>query len=110
MTQSGSIIPTRIVLDQRLSIAQVAVLHGSLQEALRAGAPVTVDGSGVVEIDTAGLQLLVSLWLSSRALGIDCAWHGISEALRRTAALIGLTEALHFPVAESVGGRGDAVP
>jgi anti-anti-sigma regulatory factor len=108
MTQSTSIVPTRIVLDERISIAQVAVLHRSLQEALCAGAPVAVDGSGVKEIDTAVLQLLVSLWLSSRAQGIDCAWQGISEGLRRTAALIGLTEALHLPVAASVGGGGDA--
>jgi anti-anti-sigma regulatory factor len=107
MTQTTNIVPTRIVLDERLSIAQAAVLHRSWHEALRAGAPLTVDGSGVKEIDTAVLQLLVSLWLSGRALGIDCAWQGVSEALRRTAALIGLTEALHFPVAASVGGRGN---
>jgi anti-anti-sigma regulatory factor len=100
-------LSTCIVLEERLSIAQAAVLHRSLRGALSAGAPVTVDGSRVREIDTAVLQLLVSLCLSSRALGIDFGWHGISEALRRTAALIGLTKALRIPDAGTGGGDAD---
>jgi len=103
MTQS-----TCIVLDERLSIVRVAELHHSLCESLAAGVPLTVDGSGVQDIDTAVLQLLGSFWRSCSERGISCAWQGVSDALRRAARLIGLEAALHLPDVRSVEGRGDA--
>ncbi len=56
-----------------------------------------VDGTRVEEIDTAILQLLASLWRTSLERGIACTWHGASEALRQTAALVGVAELLQFP-------------
>jgi anti-anti-sigma regulatory factor len=104
MTQSNC-----IELAERLTIAQAAELHRSLCTVLAGGAPIAVDGTRVQEIDTAILQVLVSLWESSRAGGIPCVWHGVSDGLRRAAGLIGLTETLHFPDDESAGGRADVI-
>ena len=56
-----------------------------------------VDGARVEEIDTAMLQLLASLWRTSRQRGIDCTWKGASGALRQTATLVGLADLLQLP-------------
>ena len=101
---------SRIVLAEQISIAQVAALHQTLREVLTAGGGVGLDGSGVREIDTAALQLLASFWQSTNVLGVDCTWQGISQSLRRTAKLLGLTEALQLPDPASGGGHGDAKP
>lgn len=87
----------RIQLDARMSIVQAAGLHGTLLARLADGAPVEVDGSRVEEIDTAILQLLTSLWRTGQERGIACSWIGASEALRRTATLVGVAPMLRFP-------------
>jgi len=89
--------PQRIQLDARMSIIQAAGLHGTLLARLAEGAPVEVDGSRVEEIDTAILQLLTSLWRTGQERGIACSWFGVSEALRRTACLVGVAPMLCFP-------------
>ncbi len=88
--------PPRIKLDARLTIVQAAHLHRTLAARLANGGPVVVDGAGVEEIDTAVLQLLTSLWRTSRERGIACTWHGASDVLRHTATLVGVAEMLHF--------------
>jgi anti-anti-sigma regulatory factor len=87
----------RVQLDARMSIVQAAGLHGTLLARLAEGTPVEVDGSRVEEIDTAILQLLTSLWRTGQERGIACSWFGASEALRRTATLLGLAPMLRFP-------------
>ncbi len=99
---------TPIELDERLNIARAGELHRSLAAILQAGGPVVVDGSRVEEIDTAILQLLVSLWRTGADRGIACTWAGTSDALLRTANLIGVSKMLHFADLEPAGGRGDA--
>lgn len=95
--QAGS-----VDLDARLNIAQAADLHRTLLARLAKGGPLVVDGARVEEIDTAMLQLLASLWRTSRERGIDCTWKGASGALRQTAALIGVAEVLNFPAGEPI--------
>jgi anti-anti-sigma regulatory factor len=92
--------PARLELGIRMTIVQAVDLHRTLLARLAAGRPMAVDGSQVEEIDTAILQLLASLWRTSRERGILCTWHGASEKLRRAAALIGVAEMLQFPDAE----------
>jgi anti-anti-sigma regulatory factor len=86
-----------IELDVRLTIVQAAELHRTLVARVASGGPVAIDGSRVEEIDTSMLQLLASLWRTSKERGISCTWHGVSDVLRRRAALIGVAEMLHFP-------------
>lgn len=98
--------PSRIVLSDRLTIVQAADLHRVLMQRLGEGRQFVVDGTRVEEIDTAILQLLTSLWRTSSERGIACTWHGVSQALRRTAALVGVAELLQFPNAEPAHHRG----
>jgi anti-anti-sigma regulatory factor len=91
-----------VELDPRLDIAQAADLHRALLARLAKGGPVVVDGARVEEIDTAMLQLLASLWRTSRERGIECTWKGASGALRQTATLIGVAEVLNLPAGEPV--------
>jgi anti-anti-sigma regulatory factor len=94
--------PACVELDARPSIAQAADLHRTLLARLAKGGPVVIDGARVEEIDTAMLQLLVSLWRTGGERGIDCTWKGASGALRQTAALVGVAEVLNFPAGETV--------
>jgi anti-anti-sigma regulatory factor len=98
--------PSRIVLDDRMTIVQAADLHRTLVKRLAEGRQLVVDGTRVEEVDTAILQLLTSLWRTSMERGIACTWHGASDALRRTAALVGVAEMLKFPNAEPAQARG----
>ena len=100
--------PARIELGTRMTIVQALDLHRTLLARLASGRPMVVDGSQIEEIDTAVLQLLASLWRTSLARGIPCTWHGASEKLRRTAALIGVAEILQFPDVEPARTQGHA--
>jgi anti-anti-sigma regulatory factor len=91
--------PPPIELEPRLTIVQAAALHRTMLERLEGGAPIIVDGSHVEEIDTAVLQLLTSLWRTGQERGITCAWRGSSDALRRTAALVGVAGILQLDAA-----------
>ena len=91
--------PSPIELDPRLTIVQAAALHREMVAHLEGGRPVIVDGTRVEEIDTAVLQLLTSLWRTGQERGIACTWHGASDALRRTAALVGVAGILHLDAA-----------
>jgi len=58
----------------------------------------TVDASGVTQIDTAGLQLLLALLLSLHRAGRPWSWVGVSDAVRQTAQRLGLSDMLLIPV------------
>jgi anti-anti-sigma regulatory factor len=77
-------------LGSRLTIAEVTELHRALLPLLAAGEPIHIDGTDVQEVDTAVLQLLVSLWRTAATQGIPVAWRGVSEVLRKSAAIIGI--------------------
>lgn len=100
--------PARIELASRLTIVQAVDLHRTLLARLAAGRPMVIDGSRVEEIDTAILQLLTSLWRTGKARGILCTWHGVSEKLRSTAALVGVAGMLQFPDVEPARNLGHA--
>lgn len=89
--------PARIELEARMTIAQAADLHRMLLAPIARGEGMVVDGTRVEEVDTAILQLLASLWRTCLERGIACSWHGASDALRQTAALVGLAELLQLP-------------
>jgi anti-anti-sigma regulatory factor len=100
--------PARIELDARLTIVQAADLHRTLLARLADGRHIIVDGTRVEEIDTAILQLLVSLWRTCLTRGIPCTWHGASDALRQTASLVGVAEMLQFSDVRPAQERGHA--
>lgn len=98
-----------VALDVRMTIVQAAGLHRTLLACVAQGETVIVDGTQVEEIDTAILQLLASLWRTCLERGIGCTWQGASNALRQTAALVGVAELLHFPDGEPARDRAHAL-
>jgi anti-anti-sigma regulatory factor len=100
--------PAPVALDARMTIVQAADLHRTLLARLALGQAVVVDGSRVEEIDTAILQILVSLWRTCLQRGIACTWLGASAALRRSADLVGLGGMLHFSGSEAELHRAHA--
>lgn len=100
--------PAHVELDVRLTIAQAAGLHRTLLARLEQGGAIIIDGTQVEEIDTAILQLLTCLWRTGKERGIACAWHGASDALRRSAGLIGVADMLQLSggAPERDRGRG----
>ncbi len=107
MTKGGS--PGKpVVLGPRETIAGAADLHKMLLERFASGAAVVVDGSRVEEIDTAILQLLACAWRTGSERGVACSWDGVSNALHRSAALIGVAGLLHILDGKSAGAGGDA--
>ena len=104
----GALQPAPVRLDARVTITQAADLHRTLAVRVADGGPIVLDGTAVEEIDTAILQLLASLWRTTRERGTPCAWQGTSEVLRNTATLIGVAEALHFAECDSMPGRDHA--
>jgi len=96
-------------LPPRLSIAEAADMHRLLSEASAQGGRLAIDGSCVTEIDTAGLQLLASLWQSGAAGAALCEWRSVSEPLIRSARLIGLDGPLGL-AGIGAGTRADESP
>ncbi len=58
---------------------------------------ITLDGTAVTRIDTAGLQLLLAFVIDRRRAGLATRWHSPTSALRDAAELAGLAEALGLP-------------
>jgi ABC-type transporter Mla MlaB component len=80
----------RIMLPERLQASQVEALLGELRGAAASGEALALDGSQVGRVDTAGLQLLVSL-AKTRP---DFTWAGAAEPLVDAARQLGLSQVL----------------
>ena len=100
--------PAPIELDARMTIVQAADLHRTLLARVALGNAVVVDGTRVEEIDTAILQILVSLWRTCLQRGIACTWLGASDTLRRSADLVGLGGWLNLSGGETALERAHA--
>lgn len=83
-----------MTLRRHLSIEQAGELRQELLENLDVASTITLDGGAVEEIDTAVLQLLVSLRRTGRERGIGCSFTDASATLAHRARLIGVAEAL----------------
>lgn len=78
-----------------LSIRTAGRLAEDLRLALQSGA-VRVDASGVEQVDTAGMQLLVATVATADTLGVPFEWIGVSAALRDAARHLGLGDTLRL--------------
>jgi anti-anti-sigma regulatory factor len=94
--------PARVVLGPSLTLQGVAGLKQRLARAFSAGGTVYLDGAGVTSVDTAGIQLLVAFCLEARTRGAAVIWQGASEAVKRSAARLGLGAALGLATAIEV--------
>ena len=73
---------------------------GALHDCLRSTVPeLRLDGSNVERIDSAGLRLLAAFFHEQRACGRRApVWLGVSAALMKAVAAVGLSSACHLPL------------
>lgn len=83
-----------IICDEMLDISVVTELRAHLLEALAAKYPVRLDGSAVERADTAVLQVLTAFFQDARAQDISVQWTSASDALIRSAELLGIADIL----------------
>jgi anti-anti-sigma regulatory factor len=87
--------PEAVILPETVGIGDVATLAALLQSSLASGA-LALDGRGVEQIDTAGLQLLLSTARTAADRGVAFRWAGSSTALRASAARLGVAAHLRL--------------
>ena len=80
----------------RLSIERVEALHQEMEEAVRSAHDIELKADEVQYCDTAGLQLLLALFKAVAGAGHEVHWAGVSDVLRDTSGILGLTGALNL--------------
>ena len=86
----------RIILKEHLDIGSCRELQETLQRYLAKGVDININGAGVAHVDTAALQLLLAFRRQVRDNGRNANWQAPSEALAKTAALLGLSAELEL--------------
>ena len=89
--------PAVLKLPAHFDIRSVGDVAEALRDCASSARPVLIDAADVTSTDTAGLQLLLAARRAAQARSVAFEWRGISEALRATSAIIGLSEALGLP-------------
>ena len=84
-----------IKLDEVQDISQVAELHKKVS-ALLNSQNIIFDGSDVKRIDASTLQLITCVFKQADKYGNKVSWQGSSDALKKSASLLGLTEMLNL--------------
>ena len=79
-----------LVLESNCGIAQAEALSTQLEELFQKSATVTIDGSAVMRIDTAVLQLFGSFFSAMEQTGVAVSWVNPSDVLCQSANTIGL--------------------
>jgi anti-anti-sigma factor len=84
-----------------ITIYEAAMVHQSISAALQSRQPLEVDLSGVNEIDTSALQVLIWAQREGLRLGLGVTFSHPSESVLEYLALTGLSGALHFEEASA---------
>jgi ABC-type transporter Mla MlaB component len=80
-----------------MDISLVREVHQQLLNAVREGASVEIDASGIRRVDTAMMQLFAVFAQEARAAGLEVRWHAPSAALLEAADLLALRDLLKLP-------------
>lgn len=93
----GTAVSGRVVLGVSCTIHEAQALRAQLLAEAAHPGPYEIDGSGVQQIDTAGLQLVVAFALDCLERGISYAWKGRSPALDDAIRVLGVAALLESP-------------
>lgn len=88
---------TPLVYSGEMTIYSAAANYQQLKERLNARAPMRLDLSGVTEIDSAGLQLLLFAQAEADALGLEFAIMAHSDPVEDVLALLFLKRTFGLP-------------
>jgi len=87
---------TELDCGSTLDIASVAEFHAQCLEALKDGQNVMIKADELERTDTAALQVMAAFFQDAKLQQQTLEWQSPSEALCRSAALLGLTELLQL--------------
>lgn len=91
----------RIVLGTACTIHEAQALRAHLLERAGQPGPYEIDGGGVEQIDTAGLQLVVAFALDCLERNVHYTWKARSPALEEAIRVLGVGALLESPGAAS---------
>jgi len=81
---------------ENLDIASVSALHGVLCDWLNEHASLALDAGNVEKVDTAGIQLLCSLFVSAQKTPLKLTWQCVSTLIWDTAQRLDVTALLNL--------------
>lgn len=89
---------TSVSLGEVLCISDVQSMHGRLKKALEKSINIEIKAGAIQKVDTAGLQLIISLKKDIDIQGGKIIWSKPTKALIDSARLLGLFEdlGLHY--------------
>jgi anti-anti-sigma regulatory factor len=96
----------RIVLGASCTIHEAPALRAHLLERSASPGPYEIDGSGVQQVDTAGVQLVVAFALDCLERSIHYVWTGRSAVLDEAIRILGVGALLESPGAPSYSPGG----
>ena len=91
----------RIVLGTACTIHEAQALRAHLLEKAAHPGPYEIDGGGVEQIDTAGLQLVVAFALDCLERNVHYVWKARSPVLEEAIRVLGVAALLESPGAAS---------
>jgi phospholipid transport system transporter-binding protein len=94
----------RIVLGAACTIHEAQALRAHLLERAAHPGPYEIDGGGVEQIDTAGLQLVVAFALDCLERNVHYVWKARSPVLEEAIRVLGVGALLESPGASMFGG------
>ncbi len=83
-------------LGDALDISHVRSLWETLSETLNSTSSITLKADQVNVADTAALQMLSVLFFDVKGQGVAVRWDGVTDCIRKSAALLGLTKQLEL--------------
>lgn len=90
--------PGKLTLGGELSIYEAAALKDALLAKLWANEALDIDLAEVIELDSAGVQIMLLLHREAKAAGKRLHWHRHSPAASRVLNLLNLSSTLGEPV------------
>jgi anti-anti-sigma regulatory factor len=94
----------RVVLGTACTIHEAQALRAHLLEQAAHPGPYEIDGGGVEQIDTAGLQLVVAFALDCLERNVHYVWKARSPVLEEAIRVLGVGPLLESPGASMFGG------
>lgn len=80
-----------------IELSTVPLCKSILQKALEANKKILLQAGDIERIDTAGIQLFLSFWLTAQQYGISCQWESVSSIFSYIAKLEGIFNLLEIP-------------
>jgi anti-anti-sigma regulatory factor len=94
---SGTSASGHVALGRSCTIHDVQALRAHILEQTAHPGPYVIDGSGVQQVDTAGVQLVVAFALDCLERGVHYTWTGRSPALEEAVRVLGVAALLESP-------------